>query len=686
MRRRSIFPPIMLLFVVVGHGPMSHGYDDKVVHRLLNDRAALQSNLDSVAREQMAFVEGVETKLQGLSIRDLLKRGGRLEDKGLRPLWHFHDPLVPWYDAGLFLFNATSSVVWAQDYETVPSDKDSNLFSWRWAREYYYRALTSGSEADFARTFRALGQVMHLVADAAVPAHVRSDVHLIKDRYEDWAKINSGSLNYTAAPVDPNLFTRAVSQYPQAPVPISALWDQDVYDGTNVTATWPIHSTSPATIGLAEFTNANFYTDDTLYMAYPHPNRDDTNFLHIDWSNPDPVDAEDGKLDSLIHIKNMRANPPFRLLTVSYITSDCVAIGYYEFPQCFIDDVVLNEYAGQLIPRAVGYSVALLNYFFRGRLEIGPPSQYVYSIIDGASAPLQFTAIKARIRNLTPDEEMINTQDQPGQLIAVARFRKRTDFVADLSNDPPAIQTREKNFTYARSAPIEIPSLPSRQPAEQFVFDFSGDPIPAGITDLYLHVVYKGKLGMEENAVATGMKDLCEPQHLVYWNNTDYFLLNGVLRRAEEIEHDPDVFSYGHIYPTPITEELGFAESYPNSSTPVVATFHELPPARYGRLVLLVDAKEAYWVKDRVTATHFLLPPGTYLDDLTWNYDFPNAAYQETANAQWQPTPVYTVRGVTQHQMTYFIRAYPYFIYRPNDFPPPHENTLGPFPATLNFP
>ncbi len=57
-----------------------------------------------------------------------------------------------------------------------------NLWSWPKAREYYYTALTSSTKDEreeyFVYTFRALGQVMHLLADASVPAHTRNDIHV----------------------------------------------------------------------------------------------------------------------------------------------------------------------------------------------------------------------------------------------------------------------------------------------------------------------------------------------------------------------------------------------------------------------------------------------------------------------------------------------------------------------------
>lgn len=38
-----------------------------------------------------------------------------------------------------------------------------------------------------------------------------------------------------------------------------------------------------------------------------------------------------------------------------------------------------------LAPRAVAYSAGLIDYFFRGRMEIAPPDDDVYAILDHAA-------------------------------------------------------------------------------------------------------------------------------------------------------------------------------------------------------------------------------------------------------------------------------------------------------------
>ena len=47
----------------------------------------------------------------------------------------------------------------------------------------------------------------------------------------------------------------------------------------------------------------------------------------------------------------------------------------------------------------------MLKYFFRGKIEITAPDEYVYAIIDGSSPTHEFTHIKAKVKNITTIEE-----------------------------------------------------------------------------------------------------------------------------------------------------------------------------------------------------------------------------------------------------------------------------------------
>ncbi len=708
----------VLVIVLLSTGVMNvpaFSYDENIVHRNINENATQQSSTDSYLKKQPRMPNGIDEIVNKAKIRQWLSSGGKTEDNSVRPLNHFHDPLKEWGDAGMTVSH--SSLVWAQLQDPVfdPYGTEKNNYTWLQARTYYYQAITTGSEEFFADTFLSLGMVMHLLADASVPAHVRTDPHLVGgDPYEGWAetgysvwaKSNSGKLDFSGIPVDMSIFDNADLSDPIAPVPISALWDQNRYEmpepDSRVTKDIdPVLSE----IGLAEYANANFFSKDTIFKDYPHPTYTDTDFFNIDWFHPEMVDAEDGQLDSKIYIHgDAGGSEPVRLAAVGYIGYNCMKAGYNKFGAVILDDKVHEDYASRLIPRAVGYSTALLDYFFRGDLEISAPDAYVYSIVDGSTTSTYvdgqgvshddyvFTKIKAKVRNnsiLRTDGSGNSVYDEagPGELVAVAKYKRIIDYQPDLSSGAPSKDARENHFSYSVSLPKSVAALSSSTPQE-FVFDFSQHPIPAGITDLYLQVVFKGTLGREQEiAVAVGMKDLNEPQHLTFWNDTDYFLLNGVPEKAEDIRRNLDAYLYGFIFPFAFTESVGFSGSEPVGDILPVFTLRDLPPARYGKLIVITDNPNGYYLSDHIEATWWYEQLGTSVTIVndTFVYFFDSTVCQEGIDGSWSPTPVYQVRGVSQHMRTYFMNFYPYFVYI-NSLPAPPENALGPYLSEIYFP
>ena len=65
---------------------------------------------------------------------------------------------------------------------------------------------------------------------------------------------------------DPSIFSLGVPIPDDvAKVPVARLWDSDQYNGSN-----PQVTLSP-TIGLAEYTHANFFSDDTVFSTEQFP-------------------------------------------------------------------------------------------------------------------------------------------------------------------------------------------------------------------------------------------------------------------------------------------------------------------------------------------------------------------------------------------------------------------------------
>lgn len=69
-------------------------------------------------------------------------------------------------------------------------------------------------------------------------------------------------------------------------------------------------------------------------------------------------------------------------------------------------------------------------------------------------------------------------------------------------------------------------TIPRDTPAE-LNFDLSQNPVPFTATDVYLQLVYHGRLGNEDGAVAVGFKDISEPTPIDIANNMDKICLKG---------------------------------------------------------------------------------------------------------------------------------------------------------------
>ncbi len=719
-------------------------WNDSVTHMDISEYAAEISVLSTSNGDylkNLGFNNGIEENLEwgnrSKKVRKWLAEGGKLEDdRGIniaRSKNHFHDPLKLWQSAGLddLMITGISALLWAQTGDSQLSTPEGN-WSWQRTRYLFYSALTATVSADrsayFAQAFKGLGHQMHLVQDMAVPYHVRNDAHPLDalvgtnghgHYLETWTKGNIRNLNEMKAFVPNVVMPQLVFSAPTdtsvnvaALAPITNFFDTNQYIGNN--------PSTANTIGLAEYTNANYFSDDTVSMpgiwttgdhTFPYPNANSTNLQEYISGNavPTTVAAEDGVPDLGFWIQKTGNEPIVHFVKPGYLTNplyNTLGGGSVYERTFFLDDECHHDYAEKLLPRAVGYSAGLLNYFFRGALEISAPSTYVYSIIDGAEAPYtdvygnhhqQFTAIKAKVRNTTPNENIA-----AGTLQAVARYKIIPNYAYDLSNYPPdgAVMSAI-TYSYSVSAPISITSLDSITPAE-FTFDFTTSPIPAGITDLTLQVVFKGTLGNEaDNAIAVGMKDLMEPTHVVFWNLTDMFSLDGHLYTADQITNDPNLLAKtngAYIYPYDITFEISSLNESPPINPVIPLTTVVLPAGRHLRLITLVDKQSNNYVR---------LHWSNSVDDKTGTFDlaYPGVVNQADVNGVWQtPTPKDTLRywlaadgitrnPITQHYSQGVLRCEPYNIdpvtgYKYCDYPDeesiPAEKT--PYSVIISFP
>ena len=152
-------------------------------------------------------------------------------------------------------------------------------WSWRDVRQAYLDALTKSKSSDrdkgLATAFEGLGRQMHLVQDAASPAHARNDPHILFN-YESaidglrlreastFASWRDGAPDTPGAP-DPGW--QSLDGNPLAPIAIARLVDADRYTGANPGVT------IGALIGLSEYTNANFFSEDRIFTEkFADPN------------------------------------------------------------------------------------------------------------------------------------------------------------------------------------------------------------------------------------------------------------------------------------------------------------------------------------------------------------------------------------------------------------------------------
>lgn len=699
-RRIVMFAFIMLMLFPCISQALSVGTHQQINQNIAGN--AMQGfYLDPYLKNNLAFPSGINEQVKGQTVQRWIGEGGIKEDK---PAWitcapylsrsvnHFHNPLNDNGFSGFIVdgfLSGDSALRWAQ----YPMGTQSLSFmtylcgdySWFDVRDYFFRALTSqtNSERDdyFEKTFRGVGQLMHLVQDMSVPEHTRNQAHVFSYAYEEWVDENlTTSIYYSAInnPFFPNdSLLRTTSPFANASIPIANLFDTNQFDGTNPDVT--IYDN----IGLSEYSNANFVSKDTIFISsFPYPSYSNM----ISYKDPLTGKAYISKIgagDNIVHFAASKEYYP--KLPLDYKELDLR-----------LDKKVYADYAEKLLPRAIGYSAALMKYFFRGTLEISRPDEYVYSIIDGNYffngnyVPQQFTFIKAKIKNSTLDENLSG-----GIFQAVAKYRRRTDYQPDLSADPPidnsTYSSRESVYSYSMSAPLTlvgdlVSTTTDNNVYLPVIFDFSASPIPAGITDLRLLVIYKGTIGREDNvAVAVGMKDLMEPIHHLYFNLSDRYMIDNVLYTADEIRSNPYLASrvnLNEIDPHDVLFEAGFMDngSLQNLTRKVVNT--TVPAGAHIRAIMLVDKDNYNYLKIKNTS-----PGGGQA-----TYSFPFDGVKNQGSGQyWVFEPLYSSRGIVGNFLHGVLRCIPqpengFCFGDPAAFPPPPAEYLMPYPATVIFP
>jgi hypothetical protein len=323
-----------------------------------------------------------------------------------------------------------SNVTWAtgfidRGYIDPYSDvQDFNAWDWESARKYYLAYLTGldlevGNNvvvADEQRrnqfltyTFRALGQLMHLIQDTAVPAHVRNDFSQGHTRYLAEHESTWNILKWFGNPFEDYVRRRnKTSWFDKEPdngdfldFRITDLWDANILRAD--TTPDQLSQINMSCLGLAEYTSINFLSMFTMFktdgddgpLVFPYPKPE-----HCVVFMEKPQDV----LTNLErqYLANWNGHPGetiYKLAAVGYLKYFRDAyfpnISNEKLPIA-LDDNCYEEYAQKLIPRAIGYSADLLDYFFRGQLSVTTIPRFNNNT---------FKDIKLNIQNTTETQE-----------------------------------------------------------------------------------------------------------------------------------------------------------------------------------------------------------------------------------------------------------------------------------------
>lgn len=506
---------------------------------------------------------------------------------------------------------------WALTYNRNPDDT--------FATHGVFQQIESNDrKLRFATTLKAIGQVIHLAQDMAQPQHTRNDSHgpPVTAVVTSDSPTDAAFEAYTEARLFrdavPSQFTNAIRRFDgsllqRADIPMLKLSGNVPYPVPRFSrvveyfTTQVADGSTAAGRGMADLANRGFFTPSTLPVnvrtgqpdggaaAFANPPPPVTNtpgfyqegqialplffngalvlkqnllfatvpdVLAPNWNAQSGLFAADGRMPLLTRSQIFRAAD--LIASPTPITQDSVFT---------LSNEVFTAQADALLPRAVAYSTGLIDYFFRGRLEVTPTAQKVFAVLnqgelhsmDAEGYPRRpdgrifgFEKLRLNVRNVSeaivesgPVAPALPQTSGDGVLVAVARFHRNTCYQPDLSGErlrdfapppstgtvtepscPPDTTPRTGFQEIAVSAPLTIASvadLPGGEgvagpalPVEK-VFDFSADPIPVNATDLFIQVVYRGALGEEPDSIALGSYDLREPAFVGIWNNTDYY-------------------------------------------------------------------------------------------------------------------------------------------------------------------
>ena len=568
-------------------------------------------------------------------------------------------------------------------------DRGPNVFNLLQTKEALWRALTGLTSEGFdatpsatgtapanegvrkaywATTFRSIGNAIHLIEDMAQPQHTRNDPHSgvacfwgdaclggHDSYYEGYigaltTKSNEFTLEDT---FDTTVELGVLPELSFAPPPgfNAAIFKKysDFFSsgiGNNATG-----------IGLANYSSRGFYSAGTNVGRTELPLPDPAGLGLT--AERLPSNGAWWGLGAITLYKGAVNDTVTQTSDTAVLTSSGMWHRFVEplgGKSYTLNRYVYEDQARLLLPRAVAYSTAFINFFFRGKMVISPPDENIYAITD-ASSDAGFKKIRLK---LSAPENDNNGQPQEflgGVLRAVLKYRRNEQysFPTDNCSIIPTCRTTPVEVVVSEPIGVSEPAIITPT-GTTYTFNFP-TALPLNATDVRLQVIYRGRLGAEGDEIVVATEDLTEPTYWSYMNTTDYFAISGQVYTEPQIAASQTLIDQltkcvdassgtrtlipGCLVPIDLSMDFTIAAAQGAE----VAIHAELPPRTFARVATLSRANTAITIKPGVSKCF----PQDPIDvmALTWEdyYVIGQAPNMQTTNLS-------NVRGIRQHAWT----------------------------------
>lgn len=425
---------------------------------------------------------------------------------------HFFDPVhdrpltTCFIEPGIGDRKAPDWAIGARDAFAEPLEPEvgrRNHFTVFDAREAMYRALTSKNADNeiiapnaaerkkyWATAFRSLGDVIHLIQDMAAAQHTRNDPHAGKgpctghksvfENYIEARATQSLDAKQRTQALNPTIITFPNLNYGNYPMPrfikYADIFSTARRDGVE------------GGFGLADYSNRGFFSIGTNlgHNDYPLPPNDRAQFAEKIIS----IDADtktsyllDGVFDTL--------NPGLRALDVPKTKEgiwyepllEFADAGVAETHGYTLDQRIYDAQADLLIPRAVAYSAGLIDYFFRGRLGAVDPT----FTDEGVSLKVENDIDTEKVPEWA--NENLYAQKDEGYFVVTVTYKQG------------------KESRLVASDPINFTTQEFIKPGETAdeILSFKLPTLPDNTTDVKYRLVFRGRIGQEDDAIAVGI-------------------------------------------------------------------------------------------------------------------------------------------------------------------------------------